>query len=248
MKRLVIIACVYLAAFLLCAPAKAQTPYVPTCLTPAQVTTVTQSTAALAPILLFDETDAALRFADQQCINMKMATGLLADVAQAKTDIAALKAATPVPGPTGPQGIQGLPGPTGPAGASSPAAPISDTLLASCIGAACPWALTPTLTELFGTRRIFSMDNVHSVRTCVNNVVGAGAGSTYSLETVSYNSAGAEVVTTLAGPLDISIATIPRCAPWTSYSGPGGDALIRVRGQAPVAATLLYISISMQAR
>ena len=224
--------------------AQVQTPYVPTCLTPAQVATVTQSTAALAPILLFDETDAALRLGDGQCVILRKETGLLADVAQAKADIANLKAAVQAgtvgpPGPTGPQGIPGIAG---------PAAPISDTLLASCIGAACPWALTATRAELFGTRRIFSMDNVHGVRTCANYTVGGGAGSNYSLETVSYNSAGAEVVTTLAGPLDISVVGIPKCTAWTPYAGPGGDTLIRVRGQAPAAATMQYLSISMQAR
>lgn len=163
-----------------------------------------------------------------------------------------------VMGPPGPQGIQGVPGAAGQQGVqgiqgipgpAASAGPITDMLLASATaGTDLPWALTSTTSELFGTRRIFSMDNVHSTRTCINNTVGGGTGATYSVETVSYNSAGTEVVTTLAGPLDVSTASIPRCTPWTPYTGPGGDALIRARGQAPVAASLRYINISFQAR
>jgi len=103
---------------LLALPLKAQT-YTPTCLSAAQQTSVTQSAASLAPIILIDPTDFLMRLADQECSNLLVSTGALADIAQLKSDVAALKA-NPSPGPPGPSGPQGVPGQTGPQGPIGP--------------------------------------------------------------------------------------------------------------------------------
>ena len=107
--------------------------------------------------------------------------------------------------------------------------------------------MTAAAAEFNGTRRILSLDNVHALRFCINGG-GAGAGSTMSAETVSYGPTGAEVVSTLAGPLDVSTMTVPHCTAWTPYTGAGGDALVRIRGQSPAASTAQFYSITLQAR
>jgi hypothetical protein len=176
-----------------------------------------------------------------------------------QAQVAALPAGMPGPqgpagpiGASGPQGAQGNAGPQGPAGpqgipGAPSAAPMSDFLLANSLGAMTSWAMTSTSTEFNGTRRILSFDNIHQLRLCINGG-GAGAGSSISAQTVSYNSAGAEVSTTLAGPLDISVGGLPHCSPWTAYRGPAGDSLIRISGASPTAGTAQFYSIMLQAR
>lgn len=121
---MIVIKKVVLAFALFASPLAAQTPYVPTCLTAAQQTTVTSSAAALTPILGIDLTDLEMRFADGQCNLNTLVTGLLSNVQTLNQNVAALQALPPggtgPAGPPGPPGasITGPPGPAGPPGAS----------------------------------------------------------------------------------------------------------------------------------
>lgn len=111
-------------------PLEAQTtPYVPTCLSAAQQTSMTSASASLVSAGSIDLTDVLMRLLDQQCANAQLATNVLANLQTNNTAISTLQANSGTPGPTGPagpagpQGIQGPQGATGATGPTGPAGP-----------------------------------------------------------------------------------------------------------------------------
>jgi hypothetical protein len=91
-----------LLLLLLASPLCAQTapaPYVPTCLTAAQQATIVSTSAADAPLLGIDLTDAKMRWADAYCQQLAVTKGALADIATLKTEMLALMPPPPPPPP-----------------------------------------------------------------------------------------------------------------------------------------------------
>jgi uncharacterized coiled-coil protein SlyX len=78
-----------LIPLLLLAPSlRAQTPYVPTCLTAAQQAAIAANGAALATNVGIDLTDPLMRLADSQCTALATTVGALADISKLKTNVA----------------------------------------------------------------------------------------------------------------------------------------------------------------